>query len=534
MTILDIYRSGNTYYGSYGRSSDLFATLWNLVQGDALAGDTIRLAGNTLYEALGTLNHKSEVNLSSSGKLSGGTIDWTNSTLPEYGRALNCSGGVLSYHSLQSDAIIGDNRIVVTDPAGIIAGDLLLIGSLAVWKNNERNQKQGELRYVSHVDGNVITLTEPLEDTYLAVNAQGDTIRRLNPIKNIVFNGVRFIDTKMGRNLSGPLFYYGANIRVTNCFLSQIEESSVNFWTIRDGRVDNNYIEKSWMKGQGYGVSFGWACYNLLVDLNEIQNCRHNTAIGGGGGGGAYGVARHLKYEHNTSRDSIWWDPTTGTFQNGEQMDCHNVGEDIQFNYNDLSGRGDGLGGYGAYTVQYYKNVCHDLTGQGIGVCNPFAERILIQENTIRNTGYYGIVLGAISPALSTKNVIVYKNDISNTTYDGIIVIDSSGTRIQGNKIRGATRYGILLYGTTKGTRTYENDLVGAGALALYQDEGTNNIHYNNLGLNDDIPTRKISYSSTPIPVDATINDFIIPSGGYISVLDGEIVVLKFPIKVVV
>lgn len=534
MTILNIYRSGNTYYGSYGRSSDLFATLWSLVQGDALAGDIIQLEGNTVYTALSKLTHKSGINLKSTGKVTGGTIDFTN--LQGTGLAFECVGTLLAKHSLQQDALLGSNQIVLSTVSGLAPGSLLLIASSSVWRNNERLQKQGELRYVSHVDGNVVTLTEPLEDSYL-VSSCVNTIYQLRPVRDITFDGVRFVNTAVAKNLAGPIFQYGANIHITNCFGSQFEELFLGLYHVRDSHVDNNEICKSWMDGTGYGVGLFFASQNILVDWNTLYQSRHNVSVTGNSQQG--GIARHVIFENNTSRDSAIWRSGAFVSYPSQQMDCHHCGEDIQFNYNDISGQGDGFGGVGPYTGLYYKNNIHDIQGIGISTSNELAKKITFQENIIRNAGIYGIILGGqVSYApyrYGSINIELYKNDINGCPYDGIFAIKTAHVETHGNTIRNAGRYGVNLDYDTQYNITHDNDLTNAGAVLPYLDQGVNNVHYRNLGIvPSDFNTYVVNYRSNPIAIDYIINGKIVPSGTPVLFLPGYTTTIQFQKRVVI
>jgi hypothetical protein len=435
--------------------------------------------------------------------------------------------------SLQENAFVGDTKIVVIDPTGILPGNMLHISSSAVWRQSANLQKQGELRYVASVDGQTINLTEPLEDSYQAASCVG-TIYNVIPNSGFTIDGLRFVNTAMSKWLYGLRLYYATNFKVINCFASQFEIWFMEVAHCREGWFNNNEIMNSWQAGMGYGIVFDYTNQNHLINYNYLHNCRHNTAIGGGYGTPG-GIARHLKFEHNTSLDSTVWDGSA--WQGGsQQLDCHHSGEDIQFNYNDCSGKGDGIGGVGPYTGLVFHNNLHDLEGYGVRYRNELSKKIIVQENTINNT-LYGIIIGAWDSLgdYSHVNMEVLVNTITNSRYNGITMVKALHNEVHHNTLRTAPNWGIQLQTTCQYNVIHDNDLLGAGNYRNFGDYGTYNIHYRNLGVDpSDFNTYVVNYLSKPLSVDYIINDTVVPSGTPTLVNPGFTTILKFQKRVVI
>jgi hypothetical protein len=361
----------------------------------------------------------------------------------------------------------------LSSTAGLAPGDLLLVNSLAVWKNNIHGQKQGELRYIQSISGNFVTLTEPLEDTYKTSDT--GRVQKVTPVKDITVSGLRFINIVDYKNLFGVVVYYGVNIHITGCYFEKIEQEAMDFSQTINSKVDYNTIYKSYMNGMGYGTALGWACQDIIVEYNEYHECRHSIAIGGGSGQG--GIPRHITMQHNKSYDSVFLDPTTGSYGVSHQYDCHNVGEDINYLYNEATGRGDGMGGMGCYTGLYEGNNLHDLTGSGIVMYNPYSINVVIKNNIIKNVGGYGIELGAIIPDYGNQNIKINGNSINGCGYDGIIFIKTTASSAFNNTISNCNEYGIYLYSTTTGCQVYGNTITNSGVQNIRNDGTGNSIN---------------------------------------------------------
>jgi parallel beta-helix repeat protein len=423
--------------------------------------------GNTVfiedgyYPIENTLSSYSGINIKGSGSNTSATLDYTNADIKAFGEALRIFGRETLHVDLDSDALEGSNTLSVKDVSGLKADDLIMVKTDKVWKNNERKQKQGELKYILSIDGNEITLKEPLEDTY-KLSEDGE-ISKIELVKNITVSGIRMINTARGKNLQGLSIEYGANIHITNCTFKMMELNSITLVNVINSKVDKNKVFQSFMKGFGYGTVLSYASQNVTVEENEYYENRHAIAIGGGSGAG---IPRHITIQRNNSTDSISWNPEMNMFNEGHQYDCHNVGEDINFLYNEATGKGTGFGGVGFYTGLIKGNYLHDLTKNGISIHNPYAEEIVIEDNIIENIGGRGITIGAYSPNYDCPNVIIRNNTIIDTWFSGLTLIGAHNSTIYNNTIIGSSGsedngLPVIFIDYSDKVEIYENVLIG-------------------------------------------------------------------------
>jgi hypothetical protein len=512
----------------------------------AVEGDTVYLEPGVVYNVLSTIYGKSGVALKSTGRETGGTLEVSNFVKPaseQFNAPIIWRGSTSGRYSLIEDAVIGDNYIVVDDSVvGVFQpGDLLRFESLLVWKNNERGWRQGEYKWLSYIDGNRLYLTEPLEDTYPATDASnGVGIRITYPVSNVTIDGIRLINTVIGKNMQGLLFQKAYNLLVQNSFISMLETGGIYPYEGVDVSFLNNHIEKSWRQGLGYGIAINNSFHNILIEGNQIYSCRHHIAYGGSG----YGVPRHAINRNNYIQDSQWWNPSTQTFDISHCLDCHHTGEDINYLDNEVTGIGSvGIGGYGMYTGVISGNYIHDFSGSGIKFTNHEGENIIIENNIIEHIDGWGILLGNWSsdPFPSEKyhtGYTVRNNQITDVWVGAIALYGGRGTKVYGNNINGCSGYrdyqpdplypygygcimawwcenveiynnvvrglhpngnlpqaGVLAKpynnGGTVGTRynislsVHDNDLIDSGYMAIQDLTQDAMIHYRNLGADD-------------------------------------------------
>ena len=464
--------------------------------------DTVFIKNGT-YSLTTTINGKSGVSIAGLGNST--IIDCTG--LARETSAISYRGTWELSAKLTSDAMIGESSITSTSVNGISPGDLLLIQTNAVWKNNlNRGQLQGEIRKVDHVSGTTIYLTQPLQDTYKMENSA--KYQEIAPVKDFTISDMKLVNTVNYKNLYGISIYYGANIRVTGLYLEKIEQQAIGLDYVIDSRVDHNIVYRSWMMGSGYGTAMGEAAQNITVEYNLYTQCRHAIAIGGGP---YVGIPRDLYLQYNKSFDAVFLE-ASGDIGDDYHYDCHNVGENINYLYNEASGRGTGFDGVGAYTGLYKGNYLHDLTGVGIVISNPYSEKVIFEDNVVLNIrGDYGILIGSpYNSNLGCPNVIVRNNQvteayygiagygatnlkITNNTvkgsrYAGILIQRSDNVEVSNNTIRESNGNsfsavgGIIITSSSKNTQIHDNDLLNSGYLFIIQDKGVKTVISNNLG----------------------------------------------------
>jgi uncharacterized repeat protein (TIGR02543 family) len=333
----------------------------------ASPGDTIHLNPAT-YTLVSTINGKSEVSLTGEP----GVII-SMSGLGSGARAISYSGSTGASTTTTSQASKGATSITVSSTSGISGGTLLYISTTQVWKGNTRHIQQGEIRIVDNVIGNIIYLTQALDDTY----ASSATVRVVNPVKNINVSNISFTGVQ-GRNQEGIWFTYGQNLKIHDLSFSYVEAYDIFLGNVIDSEVYNNSFDHANMAGLGYGISLAYATQNINVHDNRGDTCRHTIAIGGS----PYtpGIPRHIYVHNNYS-----------THATSSGFDCHPCAEDIQY-VNNTS--------------------VEDTTGMSM---NMFSG--LVKDNIIQNPLECGV---RVNNLVGDDYLVVSYNNISGSKNDGI------------------------------------------------------------------------------------------------------------------
>lgn len=367
--------------------------------------------------------------------------------------------------------------MTTTGVHGAAADDLIFITTTTIWRNNSGGNLQGEIRRVTSTSGNTLYFEAPLEDDYPAVVT---TLFRLNPIKDMTIDGLKFISTVYAgtaypggvgaaKNFYGFYFKYGDNIEVTSCEFEGIEDRCIRCDNVVDSNINNCDFSYSTKYGSGYGVNLVYACQNIVIEDSDGYRCRH--WIASGDTGSSPGVCRHIIIRNNFSEDSIYVLLGGAAWGVQHQYDSHVAGEDINFLYNEATGTGYGVNHQG-YSGQIVGNDFHDLELYGIGVGAPdfwtdelgvskYQYDFLIEGNTLDATGAYGMVLGrnaAWGEVRYTTNVVISYNTITNVGSWGIRAYNTTHCLINNNNLTGdGTGIGILLESTCSDVQGSEN-----------------------------------------------------------------------------
>ncbi|MCX6654292.1 MAG: right-handed parallel beta-helix repeat-containing protein [Candidatus Bathyarchaeota archaeon] len=424
-----------------------------------------------------------------------------------------------------TDSYEGAYMITVSSPSGFALGDMVMIYTNAVWKNNERLQKQGEIRWITGISDSNFILDQRIEDTYLSDD--NATIQKINPIKDVTISHLKFVGRIGEANMTCLEFEGASNITITGCTFEKFENVSLLFHDVVNSEVTNNTFIKSYMDGNGYGVDIEYACQNILVEYNVGHECRHMIAIGGGG---EYpgGIPRHLILRYNKSYDSAWNSDKGKWLSSGAAFDSHNVGEDVNYLNNEAY---NGLQGINCsfYTGVISGNKIYNVHNLGISLganSATYSENVVVSNNLIQKTGAMGIYV-------HEPNVLIENNEIYDAGWAGIKVWDKnlpslSGIKIHNNTIKGSgstsdnyysnieinnainpeiwnntirkiyldttkrSAYGILITGPLNnngnliagciGANIHDNDLTTAGQQNIIKDNGSGTVLKNNIG----------------------------------------------------
>ncbi len=486
------------------------------------SGDTIKFRP-AVYPILHTIIGKSNIRMEGEEG-----VVWDCSSLPDNSPVLVFNERIRNVTevitSTVSDAHTGATLITVLSPSGFEVGDMVQVFTNAVWKNNERLQKQGEIRWITGITGSTFTLEKGIEDNYLLTNST--SVRRINPVKNVIVSNLKFLGRVGGANLTCLEFEEAFNITVTGCIFEKFEKTSILYSSVIDSKVTNNTFIKSYMDGFGYGVAIEYACQNILAEYNVGYECRHTITIGGGAK--LYGIPRHLMLQYNKSYDSAWNSDKGIWLSSGAAFDSHNVGEDVNYLYNESY---DGHQGFSCsfYTGRVHGNKVYNSHNLGMSFgsnSRTYSENVTVSNNLIQTTGAMGIYVHEPNVLIegneiydagwqgirvwdrnldSLSNIKIYNNTIKgsgtilDSSYANIEINNAINPEIWNNTIRKTyldstkrTTYGILLSGPITsngntiagciGANVYDNDLTDAGERNNVVDKGIGSIFTNNIG----------------------------------------------------
>jgi uncharacterized repeat protein (TIGR02543 family) len=488
---LTVQASGGTYTttkqdGTTVYSGSNAAQAIQTALNTAKPGDTIQIKPGT-YPITSQLTGKSGVSLKGEGLP---TLDFSTQTA--YATLITEYGSTTGTYYPTTDLTKGQTTITTTTSIGAAAGTLIFVKSTTVWRSNSMGNMQGEIRRVTAVNGNTLTLEAPLEDTYQKAVT---TITKINPVKDITIDGIKFLNSNCAqytngvtrKHFRGLYFNYGDNIRVTNCVFDGIEYTAIRLENVVNSRIDHNVFRYCTTDGAGYGVNVCYGCQNVVIEYNEAYGCRHWVVAGDGGG--SPGIPRHITVQKNYSVDSRYWVASTSSWGTQQQYDCHPVGEDIDFLYNEATGTGIGLY-YQAYSGSIVGNNFHDLTtggymGIGIGFAvgwvgadglTHYQDDVLVQGNTVSNTILWGIEVGNENPRYAA-NVRILDNRISGCPVYGIYMLNTKDSLVNNNVITGVTATGdagIFLDASTSNILGSGNTITGCSALIVNYGSGNN------------------------------------------------------------
>lgn len=436
-------------------------------------GETV-LIKSGVYPIGSTLIGKSGVNLRGEGLPVFDMSSQPASIIASYqwSKMMVLAGKKGASTGITSDLMKGKNTVTTATSLGASVGSLVFIQSSMIWNGaNSNNQYQGEIRKVTAVNGNTLTFEAGVEDHY---SASVTRIYLLEPVKDVTIDGIKFLNTQCASYTNGAIrkhfrgleISYADNIHIVRCEFDGIEAVAIRMDNTINSRIDYCKFSNSTTDGIGYGVQLCYACQNIIIENNHANRCRHWVVAADGGQD--YGIARHITVQNNYSQDSIYYTGTTWAISH--QYDCHPIGEDINFLYNEATGTGIGLY-YQAYSGSIKGNNFHDLStggymGIGLGLSVGEQDLVTIQGNTITNTRTWGIQTGNTNPRYAT-NIKILDNRITGCP-TGIMMTNTKDSTVSGNVI---TNCGI---GINLDSSTSNIQGIGNGCTIINNGAGNN------------------------------------------------------------
>ncbi len=394
-------------------------------------------------------------------------------------------GSLITNKTLHANAKKGSSQIVLTDASKVHKNDLIKIWKNVQWcplnyPDNYPGQMTGEMYAVKSVNGNVVTLNQPLlRDYNLSETVQVEVYR---PIE-IHIKNLRIQDTGATTLHHGLTLQYCKDSSVTNSWFKDIDYAALNFYSCYNVSVNNNEIYNSLRPGSGYGVAVWSGSAFVNIEHNHIENCRHtvtgnsaelkslsrdvyianNTLIGANITGSNVVDAHADTINFIVTRNKIYPQITSDTLYYYTFLDYRSPQElPYYFAFSDgtqqsIFDNNEVFGGYGGIFKRgavsdgvhiYENNTFNGILGNMYEGGNGTDDTLIIKNNT-QNSGTHGIIFPFQG---SVKNIILSENTFSNLSRQGVYQnfrINGVNLNISNNSFTNITREGIYIDGNS-------------------------------------------------------------------------------------
>jgi len=200
-----------------------------------------------------------------------------------------------------------------------LSTDIAHGGSGELWTASRVYYYKGEMCMIESIVGNVVTLCNPLWDSYTASNT---VVCKVNT-KNVKVKNMNIVGN-LANNQEGLFIQHAKNVIVDSCKFKGTSYACVVVSNCFSFDISDCFIID-------FDKQAGGASYGIAVYSSQNGNIRQNTIYGGKHGithGGTF-PCRNIKVTNNTVvENSI---NVTGS------IDCHENSEYIDFNYNTCS-----------------------------------------------------------------------------------------------------------------------------------------------------------------------------------------------------
>ena len=197
---------------------------------------------------------------------------------------------IVGNYTLTANAVTGDASIQVsaTDGANFVVGDLIEIYSSARFDAQTSGQL-GELAKVKSLSTNAgtttISLLSVIRSTVTYATADTALVRRISPIKNIVWNGGRFTGITDPSAAQDALFFsYGENIEVNGLHTFNVQSIGMSFVSVYGFTAKNNICDQHNSSSSGFCIAYGGSSrFGLIADnkaYSTLQSYEQSTPSG--------------------------------------------------------------------------------------------------------------------------------------------------------------------------------------------------------------------------------------------------------------
>nr|WP_155398204.1 PKD domain-containing protein [Methanosarcina barkeri] len=389
------------------------------------SGDTITIHEGDYYITKIIYQNGKNLKIIGEGKV---TLHIKNPEKEIYGILFR--GSLITNKKLNTNFNKGSSQVVLTDAYGVRKNDLIKI-----WKNvkwcplDYSDQMTGEIYAVKNVNGNVVTLNQPLlRDYKLSETVKVEVYR---PIQMHIQN-IRVQGRGATTSHHGLAMQYCKDSSITDSWFKDIGFGAICLYSCFNVNINNNGIYNSLLPGSGYGVNVASGSAFVNIDHNHIENCRHaitgntaerkslnrdvfitdNTLIGGNIAGSSVVDSHPVTINYVVTKNKIYPQPGFFTFSDGTQYSTFSNNK-IFGGYGGISRRGSINDGVHIYENNKFNGMSGIMyLGGKSGINNK-----LIIKNNVQNDGIYGIYFPGKE---SFRNIIISGNSFSNLSHKGV------------------------------------------------------------------------------------------------------------------
>ena len=236
------------------------------------SGDTITIREGDYYITKGIVQKDKSLNI-----IGEGNVTLHIQTSDKEINEIYFGGSLITSNTLYDDAKEGSSQVVLTDASQVQQNDLIKIWKNVQWcpldyPDNYPDQMTGEIYAVKNVNGNIVTLNEPLlRDYNLSDTVQVEVYR---PIQ-VNINNIRLEDTGATMSHHGLVMQYCKDSSITNSWFNNSGFGAICLYSCVNVDISNNEIYNSLLPGSGYGVNVASGTALVNIENNHIENCRH-------------------------------------------------------------------------------------------------------------------------------------------------------------------------------------------------------------------------------------------------------------------
>ncbi|MFZ2498413.1 PKD domain-containing protein [Methanosarcina sp.] len=430
------------------------------------SGDTITIRRGDYYITKEIYQTNKSLNIIGEGKVTLHIQTPDRGVLKELNQEILFNGSLITSKNLSVNAKKGSSQVVLTDASQVRQNDLIKIWKNIQWcplvcPDNYPDQMTGEMYAVKNVNGNVVTLNQPLlRDYSLSENVQTEVYR---PIQ-IHIKNIKIQDTGETMLHHGLVLQYCKDSSVTDSWFNNSGFGAICLYSCFNVSINNNEIYNSTHSNCGYGVNVASGSALVNIDHNHIENCRHaitgnsderkslnrdvviaDNTLKGANVRGSWVVDAHaVTINFVVTRNKIYPQlPYFAAFSDGTQQSTFSNNE-IFGGYGGIFKRGGVNDGVHIYENNTFNGISGYMYRGGFGTDN----KLIIRNNT-QNKGINGVYFPYKG---SFRNILINDNIFSNLSQQGVyqkFLINGINLNISNNTFANIKLEGIYIDGNS-------------------------------------------------------------------------------------